>query len=384
MTNEPLTRDAWVEIDLDAIRHNMQVARRCVGDGPIICAVVKADGYGHGALRTARTAIEAGAGYLAVATVEEAVELRDGGVRIPILMLSEPPIRAIPTVLENNILPTVTTLDFALEYGKAAEAAGREAPYHLKLNTGMNRIGIHYTEAIEFLHAISVQERLRLKGVFTHFATADTNDDWEFRRQLQRFDEAVSAMRLAGIDPGIVHCANTATVIRYPRAAYDMVRFGIGLYGLHPSTVTYASADLRPAMSVIARVTHVKEPAVGEGVSYGLVYRSPGNVQIATIPIGYADGLRRSLSDKMNVIYKGHIVPQVGRICMDQCMFEVPMSSGLSLKHPIPPVQIGDEVVIVGERDGSKITLDMLASKLGTINYELACGFGMRLPRVYL
>lgn len=189
-------------------------------------------------------------------------------------------------------------------------------------------------------------------------------------------------MRLANVEPGIVHCANSAAVIRYPQAHFDMVRWGIGLYGLDPSSVTYGKADLKPAMSIRAKVTHVKEPALGEGVSYGMLYRCPGNVQIATIPIGYADGLRRSLSDNMKVLYKGYIMPQVGRICMDQCMFEV--SPGPSRVRPVPRVEVGDQVTLVGTQDGDSITLDMMADSLGTINYELACGFGMRLPRVYV
>jgi len=330
----------------------------------------------------ARTALDAGADHLAVATVDEGVELREAGIKVPILILAEPPIGAVPLILEHHLTPAVTTIDFALALGEQADLIHTQAPFHLKVNTGMNRIGIHYTEAIEFLKAIGFHRGLRHEGTFTHFATADSSDDWDFKIQLQRFTECIEAMRLAGVDPGIVHCANSAAILRYPQTCFDMVRWGIGLYGLDPSKVTYGKADLKPAMSIRAQVTHVKEPQLGEGVSYGLLYRCPGGVRIATIPIGYADGLRRSLSDHMQIIYKGHLVPQVGRICMDQCMFEV--GPGPSRIHPIPPVEVGDRVTIIGEQDGQLITLDMMADALDTINYELACGFGMRLPRVYL
>ncbi|MDO4851199.1 MAG: alanine racemase [Actinomycetota bacterium] len=380
----PATRWAWAEIDLDAIKANVREVRKKVGRDRRICAVVKADAYGHGAPRVARAALAAGADVLAIATVDEGVRLREEGIgyEVPILMLSEPPISAIPVILDYRITPAVTTLDFALMLGEEADRRGEVADFHLKVNTGMNRIGILYNEAVEFLDTISFHRGLHLAGTFTHFATADENGDWDFREQLSRFTDAVNDMREAGFDPGIVHCANSASIIRYPEAYFDMVRMGIILYGLHPSQVTYGMMKLTPAMSIHARVTHVKEPPVGEGVSYGLTYRVPGNTQIATLPIGYADGLHRALSGKMDVLYHGKRMPQVGRICMDQMMFEV--DSRQSMFDRVPPVQIGDEVVIIGAQGDDRITLDMMAEAIGTINYELACAFGMRLAKLYV
>ncbi|MBQ1448584.1 MAG: alanine racemase, partial [Coriobacteriales bacterium] len=333
----PATRWAWAEIDLDAIKANVREVRKKVGRDRRICAVVKADAYGHGAPRVARAALAAGADVLAIATVDEGVRLREEGIgyEVPILMLSEPPISAIPVILDHRITPAVTTLDFALMLGEEADRRGEVADFHLKVNTGMNRIGILYNEAVEFLDTISFHRGLHLAGTFTHFATADENGDWDFREQLSRFTDAVNGMREAGFDPGIVHCANSASIIRYPEAYFDMVRMGIILYGLHPSQVTYGMMMLTPAMSIHARVTHVKEPPVGEGVSYGLTYRVPGNTQIATLPIGYADGLHRALSGKMDVLYHGKRMPQVGRICMDQMMFEV--DSRQSMFDRVPP-----------------------------------------------
>jgi alanine racemase len=381
-SDDILTRWAWTEIDLSAIKENVHQVRKKVGAHRRICAVVKADGYGHGAVPVAKTAIDAGASYLAVATVGEGVQLREAGITVPILILAEPPISAVPVILDNDLIPAVTTLDFVLMLGEEADARGEVASYHLSINTGMNRTGVLYDEVVEFLETIAFHRGLQLAGTFTHFATADTYEDLDFRRQLNRFNNAIAAMRAAGYDPGIVHCANSACIIRYPETYCDMVRMGIILYGLHPSRVTYGKMKLLPAMSVHARVSHVTEPPVGEGVSYGLTYRTPGYTQIATLPIGYADGLRRALSGRMMVLYHGKRVPQVGAICMDQMMFEVDTRG--SIINPLPPVEIGDEVVIIGIQGDDKITLDLMADELGTINYELACGFGMRLPRHYV
>lgn len=381
-TEYPRSRWAWVEVNRSAIASNVREVRKRVGSKVKVCAVVKADAYGHGAVEVARIAVRSGADWLAVATVDEGIELREADISVPILILAEAPTTAIPLILEYHLTPAVTTIDFALILGETADASGKVATYHLAVNTGMNRIGILYNEVVEFLQAISFHRGLELGGVFTHFATADGIEEWDFRIQYDRFKQAVDSIKDAGIDPGIVHCANSACIVRYPETYFDMVRMGIILYGLHPSKVTYGKIKLRPAMSVYARVTHVKEPPVGDGVSYGLLYRVPGNVQIATIPIGYADGLRRALSGKMKMLYDGQRVPQVGRICMDQCMFEVDTKQ--SIINPLKPVEVGDEVVIIGDQGTDRITLDMMAAELGTINYELACSFGMRLPRIYV
>ena len=382
MQDHPLERAAWVEIDTKALRANMKEIRERVGYDRQVCAVVKADAYGHGAVEVAKLELQSGANRLAVATVDEGVKLRKAGIKAPILMLAEPPISAIPLLLEYDITPTVTTIDFALSLGEMADAAGRCHPFHLKVNTGMNRIGVLDSEVVEFLKAISFHRGLELQGTFTHFATADESETWDFKKQLDRFRKVIESMRQADFDPGIVHCANSACIVRYPETYFDMVRPGIILYGLHPSKVTYGAIDLQPAMSVQCEVTHVKTPARGEGVSYGLKYRSPSGVQVATLPIGYADGLRRSLSGWMMVLHEGQRLPQVGTICMDQCMIEVDPLRDVR-KH-IKPVHIGDRVTIVGCNGGDELTLDMMANAAGTINYELACAFGMRMPKVYI
>jgi len=378
----PDRRWAWLEIDLDAIRRNLQRFRRHVGPDVLIMAVVKADGYGHGAVQVARTALASGAKLLGVANVDEGIALRKAGIIAPILVLSQPPAATIGLILHYQLTPAIDTAEFALALGEAAAAMDRVAPFHLKIDTGMNRVGVHYADAPDLLRTIDFHSGLQLQGVFTHFATADEVETFEFGRQYDRFLTALEEMRYLGIDPGIVHAANTAATIRYKQAHFDMVRIGIGMYGLHPSKVTQPLMELRPAMNLYARIVKVKPVPMGEGVSYGLRYRSPGNVLIATLPLGYADGFARELSGKIDVLLHGRRLPQVGTICMDMMMFEADQRAKAG-KQTIQP-QVGEEVVLVGQDGSEEITLDELAELLGTINYDMACRLGMRLERIYV
>jgi alanine racemase len=378
----PERRWAWVEINREAIRHNLKRFRKYLGPDVKMMAVVKADGYGHGAAECARVALATGATALGVSSVDEGIALRRAGIAAPVLILAEPPIEAIPLVLQHQLIPALYNMEFALALGEMADGQGRVSPYHLKVDTGMNRVGVHYSDAGDFLRTISFHRGLELQGVFTHFATADDVDTYEFRRQLERFEQSLAIIRYMGANPGIVHAANTATAIRYRQAHYDMVRLGIGIYGLHPNDITRQMIELRPALGVRARVNFLKPVPVGEGVSYSHTYRSPGSVQIATLPIGYGDGLSRVLSNRMDVLVKGRRFPQVGNICMDMMMFEV-NQRGTAL-HPRANVELGDEAVIIGKSGDESISLDDMAKMLNTINYELACRFGMRLDRVFV
>ena len=376
-------RDAWVEVDLGALRSNFFNIKNTLAPSVKVLAVVKADAYGHGAKTCAKTLDATGADYFGVATVAEGIELREAGITKPILILSQPPKSAVLALVEHDIMPSVYDAQFAIQYGEAADARGKKAPYHLAVNTGMNRIGVSWSEVIDFLKLISFHRALELDGIFTHFATADEVDTLEFERQATRFEKAIDSCKAAGVDTGIVHCANSASVLKYPEVHYDMVRPGIILYGLKPSPETIPEIDLKPVMSVKARITDVRSVPVGEGVSYGLRYRSRGFAKICTIPIGYADGLHRSISGKIDFLLAGKRHPQVGRICMDQCMFEVELRH-LSLERGADP-EPGQLVTIIGEDGGSTITLDEMAEIADTINYELACDFGaMRLDRVYV
>ena len=376
-------RWAWTEIDLNAIRHNATAVKQRIGRACRLMAVVKADAYGHGAVRCAKTALNSGAEYLGVATVQDAIELREGLVNAPILVLSEPPLESIPLLLAYKVMPSVYTPEFAIQYAEAADSFGLRAPYHLAVNTGMNRIGVRHDEVVAFMTQVSFHRALDLVGTFTHFATADCAETLDFQIQVKRFIEAVNALRVAGIDPGIVHAANSAAAIRYPDVQFDMVRLGISLYGFHPCQQTRTMIDLRPAMSVHARITDARLVPMSEGVSYGMNYRSPGSVKICTVPIGYADGLRRGLSGCTDFNVEGQRFPQVGTICMDQCMFEVDLRT-YGARRKVDP-QIGDEVIIVGRQGDSVVTIDDLANRLGTVQHEVAIGFGCsRMPRVYV
>lgn len=368
-------RFAWVEIDRSAIGHNVRTLKALTRPGTLFMAVVKADGYGHGAVEVARAALGAGADRLGVATVDEALALRSAGITAPVHLLSEPPVTAIGDVLSAEVIPAVTTREFAVALARAALARKVDAVYHLKVDTGMNRIGVKAEDAAEFALGLKDFPGLRLGGVFTHFATADVPGDWDVGRQLERFRAALEVMRTEGIDTGIVHAANSPATILVPEAHFDMVRCGIAIYGLHPAPSTYGKVDLRPAMSVKARATLVKRIGMGDGVSYGLTWQASAPTVIATLPLGYADGVHRVLSGTLEVLLGGERARQVGRICMDQLMVEVPRGRAAAY---------GDEFVLVGGQGSERILLDELAEKASTINYELACAFGMRLERVYL
>jgi alanine racemase len=367
-------RWAWVEVDLDAIAHNVAALRSLTSTETLFMAVVKADGYGHGAVEVARTALDAGADRIGVATVDEGVRLRKAGIAAPIHILSEPPVSSVPSLLRYGLRPAVFSPEFAAGLSRAAVSASTEVPYHLKVNTGMNRVGVDWTDAAAFAVTLRDLPGTVLEGVFTHFATADVPGDWDFERQLERFERALGELRGSGIDPGIVHAANSPATILHPETHFGMVRCGIAVYGLHPCEATKAAVELRPAMSVKARVAQVRRVPMGDGVSYGLTWRAASPAVIATLPLGYADGVRRGLSSRMRVVLRGAECQQVGRICMDQLMVEVPRGV---------EVAVGDEVVLVGEQGGRALTMDEQAEAAGTINYEIACGYGSRLARMY-
>ncbi|MDO4428439.1 MAG: alanine racemase [Atopobiaceae bacterium] len=379
----PESRWAWVEVNLAALRRNTSAFRRLLGRGVEMMCVVKADAYGHGAVPCIKTMHAAGASQFAVATVREGVALREAGIEWPILILSEPPATCVQTLVEYDLMPAVYTSEFALALGEAAASAGRVARYHLAVDTGMTRIGVRRADAVELRRTIDFHRGLECAGTFTHFATADVPDDWDFALQLNRFRETVEALRGAGLDTGLVHCDNTPGTILHPECHFDMCRVGVGLYGLHPADTTHGCIDLEPVMSVRGRVVRVIYPNVGDGVGYGLTWRVPRrNIQVATVPIGYADGLARELSNQMDVLVGGVRCRQVGNICMDQLMFAVDVNGARSYR-PTRPVEYGDVVTLIGADDDEHITAEEMAGLRNTINYEVVCDFGMRLEKIY-
>ena len=380
-SKEPATRWAWVEIDQGALRRNTRAFKNLLGYGKRLCCVVKADAYGHGAVQCAKIMHATGADMFAVAAVSEGVQLREGGIKSPILVLNEPPIDACDTLLEYQIMPSVYSSEFALAYGERAVEMGCVGKYHMAIETGMNRIGVHFTDVLEFRREIDFHRGIECDGVFTHFATADDPDGWDYRLQCTRFSEAVAAMKDAGFECGIVHCSNTPASMLDHSMQFDMIRAGIGLYGLQPCEKSAPIMPLEPVMSVRARVTRTIHPAMGEGVGYGFTFRVPrARVQVCTIPVGYADGLSRTLSNKMDVLYRGQRIRQVGNICMDQCMVAIQQTPA----RQMPEAEVGDLITIVGKDGDAVISMDEMARLRGTINYEVACGFGMRLEKVYI
>ena len=381
LSKEPQDRWAWVEIDQGALRRNVRAFKGLLSSRQRLCCVVKADAYGHGAVQCAKVMYATGADMFAVATVAEGVELRRGGIKAPILLLSEPPEASVDTLLEYGIMPSIYSAEFALAYGEQAVRRGVVGKYHMAIETGMNRIGVHYSEVVEFRRSVDFHRGIQCDGVFTHFATADEPNGWDYKLQCKRFEEAVAAMRDAGYECGIVHCDNTPASILDPSTHYDMIRAGVGLYGLQPCRRAAGVLPLDPVMSVRARVTRTTHPAMGEGVGYGYTYRVPRTrVQVCTLPLGYADGLARALSNKMDVIFRGYRLHQVGSICMDQCMVAIQQVPG----HEMPEAREGDVMTVIGRDGDDRVTIDDHAALRGTINYEVACGFGMRLEKVYL
>ena len=384
MSAYPQDRWAWIEIDLSAVRHNVKAFKAQLSRGVKMMCVVKADAYGHGAAQCAKAMQSVGADQFAVATVDEGVELRCSGIDNPILVLSEPPVTSIPDLVRFDIMPSVYTVDFALAYGEASAAANKVGRYHLAIDTGMTRIGVRREDLLEVRGSIDFHRGLECAGTFTHFATADVLDNWDFDLQVNRFIEAVTALKNAGYELGLVHADNTPGTVLHKDIQFDMVRVGIGLYGLHPSKLTIPRIDLQPVMSVRGRVTRVIYPAVGDGVSYGMTWRVPrNNIQVATVPIGYADGLARCLSNRMDVLTRGDRVRQVGNICMDQFMIAVD-TAGTHANKPAHEIRHGDVVTLIGKDGDLEITADEMADLRETINYEVVCNFGARLDKVYI
>ena len=372
-------RPAWAEIDLDAIRQNAALLAGVAAPARL-CAVVKAGGYGHGAVEIARAALEGGAEWLAVALVEEGIELRAAGVTAPILLLSEPVAAAMTEVVAARLTPTVYTREGVAAMAEAASAAGGgEFPVHVKVDTGMHRVGATTAESVDIAESVASSPALRLEGFWTHLAVSDELDNPYTTGQLDLFDAACSRLRERGLAPPLLHAANSAAALWHPRSRHGMVRCGISLYGLAPAGDLVGAgpaAGLRPAMSLKARVSYVKEVAAGERLSYGLRYRVEEDSVIATVPLGYADGVTRMLSATGGqVLVGGRRHPIAGTVTMDQILVDC---------GPDAEVRRGDEVVLIGSQGDETITAWEWAERVGTISYEVVCGVSGRVPRVYV
>lgn len=362
------------EIDLDAIRHNVGVMRERLADGTGFLAVVKANAYGHGAVEVARAALSAGAEMLAVAIPEEGVELRLAGIDAPILVLGGIEEDAARVVVASRLTQVVFDEARVLALSRAAQELSMTAQVHVKLDTGMCRIGLRTEEEVQSLvRLIDSLPNIELTGCFTHMAMADEADGRaDTLRQLERFKTLCDAIAQVHPEPILRHAANTASIFRYPELHFDMVRGGIALYGYPP---VEEARGLRPAMRWVTRAVYVKTIAPGERVSYGGLFEAKRPTRVMTVPVGYADGYRRGLTGKGCVLVRGKRASILGRVCMDQIMVDV---------TDIPDAQAGDEVVLLGAQGKDCIDAQQMADWLGTIPYEVICSPSARVPRVYL
>lgn len=371
-----MEKRTWAEVDLDAIAHNMREIRKITNPDSQIMAVVKADAYGHGFLEVTRTLLENGADRLAVAVLQEGKQLRSRGVTVPILMLGAAMENDIEDIINFDITPNVFSYEFAKAISYAAEQKEKITKIHIKLDTGMSRIGYVVSDdnsaIIDEIEKISKLPYIEIEGIFSHFSTSDEYDASYTKMQFDRFMNVINELIKRNIHIPIKHICNSAGIMMYPEMHLDMVRPGVILYGLYPSDeVDKSRLDLIPAMTLKSRITFVKEVEAGRGVSYGKEYITDKVTKIATVPIGYADGYLRKIAKQGKMIVNGAKVPIIGRICMDQCMIDV---------SDVHNIERGDEAIIFG-REG--ITIDDLASWLDTINYEVSCVIGKRIPRIY-
>lgn len=367
----------WAEINLDNIAHNVKEIQRVAGKRTEIMAVVKADAYGHGVLETVNTLVDGGCSRLAVSMLDEAIQLRQIGIGIPILVLSHTNPARVDELIKYQITQTVYSHDIAVALSDEAVKQGTKARVHIKIDTGMTRVG--FPPGYSAVKAVNEIQRLPgiiVEGIFTHFATADEKDSAFTIHQTELFDSIISELNRIGILIPIRHVANSAAIIQYPELAMELVRPGIILYGIYPSKeVDRSILDLKPAMTLKTNISLIKWVEENTSVSYGRKFISKRKSRIATIPVGYADGYSRLLTGKGRVLVNGQYAPVVGSICMDQCMIDVTDIEG--------EIQTGDEVVLLGKQGNCEITAEELADHIGTIPYEVVCIIGKRVPRVY-
>ena len=372
----------WAEVSLDNLEHNYRAIKNHIPEGCRFLGVMKADAYGHGAVPLSHALCELGAEYLAVSNLEEAIQLRRGGVRAPMLILGYTPASFADTMVFMDITQEVHSLEYAKELDTALAGTNYILNVHLKLDTGMTRIGFfaydHERTLPELLEVCGLPH-LHVEGVFTHFCVADSKaqeDEAFTRTQYARFTAMLDALAAHGIRPELRHCASSGATILYPELALDMVRPGIATYGHAPSEDAEGILDLRPLMTVRTTVAQLREIPAGTSISYGRTYTAERDMRVAVLPIGYADGLLRGLSGKVSFRIRGKMARSVGRICMDMCMVDV---------SEIPGIRVGDEAALFGyDTDGTLLPCERIAQQAGTISYEILCGISKRIPRIYM
>lgn len=371
-----ILRPAWAEIDLDAIAYNTRNIKQLIGHKDLI-AVVKANCYGHGVIDIIPTLLENGVSRFAVAMISEALEIRENKITAPIMILGFTPLYLGEELINNDIEQTVYDLDYARELSKIALSLNKKAKIHIAMDTGMGRIGFLPNEkSIDDITEIYSLEGIDVVGIFTHFSTSDEKDKEYSHQQFTKMMSMMDELQKRGVNIPLKHVANSGAIIDLPNTYLDAVRAGIILYGYYPSDeVNKSNLALKPALTLKATITNVKTLEKDMYISYGRTFKTSDKTVVATIPVGYADGYIRKLGENGKVIIKDQFAPIIGRICMDQFMIDV---------TNIPDVKIGDEVILLGEKNNLKYNADDIAEKLGTINYEVTCMLKSRLPRVYI
>lgn len=371
MSSSP--RPVWAEVDVRAIRHNVAAIRRRLAERCHYLAVVKANGYGHGDVESAKASLEGGASWLGVVLVDEGIRLREAGIDAPILLMHEPPPERASDVLRHALTPSVFTERGVAGLADASERAGKSVAVHLKIDTGLNRLGVPIARLSDFVATLAKEPRINIEGAFSHFAFADEPANPFIEQQLTRFADALELLAREGITPALTHIGNSAAALSRPDTHFDMVRVGIATYGLSPGPAVPGTEMLEPAMSLKAEVAMVKRVPAGEGVSYGLRYRLDRPGTIASLPLGYADGWARRLSGRADVLIGGRRHPAVGTVCMDSFMVDLADDE----------CDVGDEAVLIGAQGDERITADEVAERSETINYEIVTSISARVPRVY-
>lgn len=371
MPAEKESYSTWVEVNLGAIEGNARLFLQHTGVD--VMAVVKANGYGHGAVEAARAALRGGATWLAVARIEEALELRQADLESPILILGFCPPARLAEAIANDISLTVWDVDQIKAISQVGGNAGKTARLHLKVDTGMSRLGVQAEQAVDLVEFTHSLPRITLEGVFTHYARADESDPGPTDAQERSFRGVIEALVAKGLRPPYVHAANSAAGLTRPVGYFDLVRMGIALYGLRPSHECHLPEEFRPALSWKTQLSQVKTLPAGRGISYGHVYTTSAQERVGTLPVGYADGFRRLAGNR--VLVGGCMAPVIGRVTMDQVMVRL---------DEVPQAEPGDEVVLIGHQGEARITAEQVAETWGTINYEVVCAIGPRVPRIYL
>ncbi len=359
----------WVEVDLKNIEHNVRTLKDLCAPDVLFMAIVKANGYGHGSSEVANAALKTGADRLGVATVDEAKVLRDAGIMAPIHLLTGFQKNQVDSIIDMDLIPAIYTD----QHMDALETINSPLKVHVKIDTGMGRLGLKPKDASSFIKRAMENKELEIEGVFTHLATADEEASEYTDKQIREFKKILEDLKEEGIDSKINHIANSAATILRPDSHLQMVRVGIALYGLHPSHDTKSKVDIRPALSWYSRLSYIKELEAGKSVSYGATHTLKNARAVGTVPVGYADGYSRTLSNNAQVMINGKKVDEIGRVCMDQFMIDL---GSISAKE-------GDKVTLLGSQNGVSITADDLADKLNTINYEIVCSISSRVKRYY-